>query len=198
MPTRISLFHPVLPQLRKAVETAFGRNLQSQSNIWDFIEAIHHQLNEDTIRRLWGQRKDAYTTVRRSTLDILSRYAGAKDWDNFVQTYQSEAGVESDLHTHMQRIGIEELQIGDRIEFTWLPDRECIAEYNGNAIFRVIMVKNSNGLACGDTFLCRVFVVGEILLLDQLTRNGNVLGCYRAGISNGLSSVRLLHCEDLY
>lgn len=193
MPTRISLSHPVLPQLRKAVENTFGHNLQSQSNIWDFIEVIHHQLNEDTIRRLWGQRKDAYTTVRRSTLDILSQYVGTKDWDDFVQTYQNAAGVESDLHTHTQRIGIEELEIGDRVEFTWLPDRECIAEYSGNAIFRIIMVKNSQGLACGDTFLCRVFVVGEILLLDQLTRSGSVLGCYRVGISGGLSSVRLLN-----
>lgn len=193
MPTRISLSHPVLPQLRKAVENTFGHNLQSQSNIWDFIEVIHHQLNEDTIRRLWGQRKDAYTTVRRSTLDILSHYVGAKDWHDFVQTYQNEAGVESDLHTHTQRIGIEELEIGDRIEFTWLPDRECIVEYGGNAVFRIIMVKNSNGLVCEDTFLCRVFIVGEILLLDQLTRSGSVLGCYRAGIFGGLSSVRLLN-----
>lgn len=193
MPTRISLSHPVLPQLRKAVENTFGHNLQSQSNIWDFIEVIHHQLNEDTIRRLWGQRKDAYTTVRRSTLDILSQYVGTKDWDDFVQTYQNAAGVESDLHTHTQRIGIEELEIGDRIEFTWLPDRVCIAEYDGNAIFRIIMVRNSSGLVCEDTFLCRVFIVGEILLLDQLTRSGSVLGCYRVGISSGLSSVRLLN-----
>lgn len=104
MPTGIPSTHPVLPALREAVEQKFGKSLRQQNNIWDFIGTIQNRLNEDTIRRLWGLRKDGYRSIRPATLDILCEYIGAKDWQSFVAAYQQQAQIESELNPHTHQI----------------------------------------------------------------------------------------------
>lgn len=190
MPTGIPSTHPVLPALREAVEQKFGKSLRQQNNIWDFIGTIQNRLNEDTIRRLWGLRKDGYRSIRPATLDILCEYIGAKDWQSFVAAYQQQAQIESELNPHTRQITADDLQPGDQVLLTWLPNRECVAEYLGDGEFCIVRIEHSRTLRVGDRFRCRVFAAGEPLYWDALVRDGKVLGGYRIGKCNGVSNVQ--------
>ena len=53
----------MLPLLREAVEQQLGYPIKSQQSVYALCETLRGQINEDTIRRLWGLRKDGYASV---------------------------------------------------------------------------------------------------------------------------------------
>lgn len=189
--TNIPSSHPVIPVLLRHVEQRFGQTINSKQAISRLVAELRFQLNEDTIRRLWHMRDDEYSTIRHSTLDILSAYIGAHDWENFVQQIEKENGVESTLVHHGEVLTTDKMPINSSLTITWLPDRSATLRYIGEAQWIVEKVENSTTLAVGDTFSCRTFAQGEPLYIDRLVHLGQPYSACRIGTINGLSSITL-------
>lgn len=189
--TNIPSSHPVIPVLLRQVEQRFGQTINSRQVINRLVIDLHYRLNEDTIRRLWHLRGDEYSTIRHSTLDILSAYVGAHDWETFVQQTEQTNGIESSLVAHQPILTTDQLPLNTRITITWLPDRTATLRYDGEAQWTVEQVLNSTTLSVGDTFSCRTFAQGEPLYIDHLIHQGQAYAACHLGTQNGISSITI-------
>ena len=184
---------PEIIQLRLDVEQRAGFRPSSPADFETLIlkiwEALHENIALSTLERLWGYVEGANNT-RRSTLNILSRYVGSRDWDEYnAHLLGDERGsshpfIADGVHT-------QELQPGQQLEVTWLPNRRCVFRYLGDMRFEVVESVNSK-LSVGDTFISTFFLTGQPLYIDQLIQSAQPPVSYVAGNNGGLQSVTLL------
>lgn len=156
---------------------------------------LHEHMSETTLERVWGYSTRGYDTVSRRTLDVLSRYIGAKNWDDFCNILRIESGKESDLFL-TKAISAQSLKEGTRLLLGWQPDRICEIKYLGNNRFEVIRTENSS-INPGDSFSCLLFEKGRELYLDLFQRaeeNGepNPDARYVVGQRNGLTTLEII------
>ena len=83
----------------------------------------------------------------------------------------------------LKTVRVFDLEPGDRLEFTWDPNREVTAEYQGNGSFMIVSHLNSSVIA-GDKFVTDHITVGERAYLRNVVRTstGKVLGNYKSGV----------------
>lgn len=182
---------PEIVELIKEVETAIGHKINTPTDFNHLSECIFEKtkdtLSPTTLKRVWGYI-NGYESVRYNTLSVLARYVDYRDWDDFCNKLQARSCEESN-EIYGMYIRSSDLEIGDRIAVTWLPNRRCIFEYRGNNLFEVIESHNSK-LSSSDTFYCRIFMVGQPLYLDNLTGNDyKQPRMYVAGKKSGLVSI---------
>jgi len=184
---------PEIVQLRKDVEARLGMRPATPADFETLIAQIWLQLHENialsTLERLWGYVEGANNT-RRSTLNILSRYVGSRDWDDYTARLLAE---EHDSSNPFIADGIhtQDLQPGQQIAVTWLPNRKCVFRYLGDMRFEVVESSNSK-LNVGDTFITTFFLIVQPLYIDHLVLTGYSTVSYVAGNNGGLQSVTLL------
>lgn len=176
MITSVSVDSIDVQQAKQAVAAKFGKVPQVPSDFAALSLAIEksvgQSLNADTLSRIWGY-KTGYSSVRKTTLDILRAYANAR--------------VESDF-VHTEVIHADDMSIGQQLQLAWLPDRTCTIEYQGDYRWKVVAVVNSK-LQLGDTFSCRSFAQGEPLLVDYLCTKNGVFDAYQIGGQTGLTAI---------
>ena len=123
-------------------------------------------------------------------MNILSRYVGSRDWDEYnAHLLADEHGsshpfIAEGIHT-------QDLQPGQQLEVTWLPNRRCVFRYLGDMRFEVVESQNSK-LSVGDTFTSTFFLTGQPLYADHLVLTGHPTVSYVAGNNGGLQSIKLL------
>lgn len=184
---------PEVVQLRKDVEARLGMRPATPADFETLIAQIwlclHENIALSTLERLWGY-VDGANNTRLSTLNILSRYVGSRDWDDYTNRLKegehgsSNPFIAEGIHT-------KDLQPGQTIEVTWLPNRRCVFRYIGDMRFEVVESCNSK-LHIGDTFLTTFFLKGQPLYIDHLILTGHSAVSYVAGNNGGLQSVTLL------
>lgn len=136
-----------------------------------------------TLKRLFGY-VTTEGTLRRSTLDILSRYIGYNDWASFC--HRDESGTPESNPLVAENLSADELCEGDKLFVSWLPDRKCIFKCTGYAKFLVEESVNSK-LSAGDTFCCHLFIKGEPLYLNKLSMQGSAPVQYVCGREHGIN-----------
>lgn len=158
--------------LRKAVENKFCEPLNTSNDFINLSNAILESCNEtlssSTLKRIWGYVK-GYNKIRFYSLDILSKFAGYENFDSFIKDLDSKKEIYSNVILS-ENIKTNELQEGDKIKIGWLPNRECIIEYQNNDEFIVITSKNSK-LKSGNTFTCTHFIKNEPLYINNLVQD---------------------------
>lgn len=184
---------PEIIQLRKDVEARLGMRLATPADFETLIlriwEALHENIALSTLERLWGY-VDGANNTRLSTLNILSRYVGFCNWDDYTNRLKegehgsSNPFIADGVHT-------QELQPGQQLEVTWLPNRRCVFRYLGDMRFEVVESANSK-LSVGDTFISTFFLTGQPLYIDQLIQSAQPPVSYVAGNNGGLQSITLL------
>ena len=123
-------------------------------------------------------------------VNILARYVGSRDWNDYTNRLKegehgsSNPFIAEGIHT-------KDLQPGQSIEVTWLPNRRCVFRYLGDMRFEVVESQNSK-LSVGATFISTFFLKGQPLYIDQLIQNAQPPVSYVAGNNGGLQSVTLL------
>lgn len=92
---------------------------------------------------------------------------------------------------HIQAVNTVDLRQGDKVEFTWDPNRKVIAELQSNGTFRIIEHEHSS-IITGDTFLADQIQVGQRAFLKNVVRpsSGQVLGNYQSGVIKSLQLTR--------
>ena len=183
---RMDIEHEVKRKIRTPYDFEFLAGV-----IW---ERLHENISPTTLKRLWGYIDGADTT-RRTTLCLLSQFLGFADWEAYVASLATRTDIESAAFEG-EGIHINDLQPGDRVEVTWLPNRRCVFRYEGEAHFMVEEAANAK-LHAGDTFDTTCFLVGKPMYLDNLQRDEvpstKESVSYVAGSRNGLNSVKLVN-----
>ena len=174
--------------LKQEVERAFGRKLTEAR---DFEQLSHlllshtrERLSPTTLKRFWGYLKNEEVQTRPHTLDVLARFVGYKDYEDFCNHTDSLDEVQSGIKTE-ERITLERLRRGQRLVITWRPDRRIVVKHLGDCRFEIVEAENTK-LSVGDTFRCHLMIQHEPLYLDEVTRQGLPAMTYVAGQKDGV------------
>ena len=181
---------PEIIKLKQMVEDSIPRKIKTPA---DFVylsgvifERCGETISETTLKRIWGYI-EGYDTTRFHTLSILARFVGYNDWDDFVKENVIDPNEQSE--EIMQKcIYTKNLKPGDKVYYTWNPDRECMVEYLGDNVFKVLESKNSK-VQKNDTFVTAFFVENQPLYLDDLTRDGETYALFVVRKNGGLQVV---------
>ena len=140
-----------------------------------------------TLKRLLGFAVDE-RTPHTTTLDAIARYLGYAHWQELSQI---EDKGNSDFNNVEGEVRSADLNIGQRVEITYLPDRKVVLRYLGDNHYNVEESENSK-LQVGDEVEITSFILHHPLLVMQVWREGENLGQFTAGRVSGLSSVKVI------
>ena len=177
-----------IEQLRSDIETALKKKLCTPKD-FEFLRErlyarLHILVSRTTLMRLWGY-VDEGVTPRKGTLDILAQFLGYQDWDGYCQNSLLPKEQQSSPIMSRQLSVAKELNEGEQLRLTWLPDRVCDIEYLGNLQFRVTASENTR-LKPGDTFECSLIIEGEPLYLVHLKQGTQLAISYVCGTKSGV------------
>lgn len=176
---------PEIAELKKRIEKSLNRKMKTPNDFVFLSGAVFDRTRETmsatTLKRLWGYIDGADQT-RNSTLEILSRFLGFNDWDEFLESINRESNSDEMLSPHIKAI---ELNVGDKVKVSWMPNRSCTFRYLGNEQFIVEEAEHSK-LKVGDTFYCNLFILGEPLYLSHLVQRNNPPVDFVVGNKGGL------------
>ncbi|MDE5773617.1 MAG: hypothetical protein K2H86_04080 [Muribaculaceae bacterium] len=148
----------------------------------------NYTLNASTLKRIWGYSKTE-SKPRRTTLTILAKILGNRDWEGYVERKRKENRTESGFIRNTI-VNISELQPGDTVSMKWNPNRSMTLRYLGCEKFEVFEQENSS-LRVGDTFRSLAIRDGYPIYCKDVVRNNENLGDYIAGEENGIFSLHL-------
>ena len=153
----------------------------------DISKRLNEIIGVTTLKRLFGFVNDV-KVPRPITLDILARYTGFDSYDSMIRELgvEGDSGFESDPDVVSAR-----LNPGDRVSFTYLPDRQVTLEYQGDLSFRVVESKGSS-LQAGDIVITPVFYLHQPLRIESVKRGDSNLGRYVAGKVSGITSISVV------
>ena len=157
-------YSPEIVSLRQDIENEVNRQIKTPYD-FEFLagvvwERLHENISPTTLKRLWGYIDGADTT-RRSTLCLLSKFLGFNDFEGYLEHLKTLEDEES-VQFIESGIRSEDLQAGQEIEVTWLPNRHCVFRYLGQNTYKVIQSANAKILE-GDTFQTMCFLEGHLL-----------------------------------
>lgn len=188
---------PEILQLRLDIEHNVSRRIRTPYD-FEFLagaiwERLHENISPTTLKRLWGYI-DGSDTTRRVTLCLLARFLGYDDWEQYQEALTQRSDIDSATFVGAG-IHTLDLEKGQSIEVTWLPNRRCVFRYEGENQFTVTQAENAK-LQVGDTFSCTHFLQGQPMYLDHLVQAANQMSTpsisYVAGSRSGLVSVRVI------
>ena len=145
------------------------------------------RIGATTLKRLLGFAKDE-RSPHASTLDAIARYLGYAHWEELSKI---EDQGNSDFSSSDDELRSSDLQIGQEVEITYLPDRQVVLTYQGDNRYTVRVSENSK-LQAGDEVEILSFVLHHPLLVMQVWRSGQPLGQFTAGRVSGLSTIRIV------
>ena len=179
----------MIDNLKREIEAALGQAMHTPKD-FDFLREriyarLHILISRTTLMRLWGYI-DEKVEPRRNTLDILARFLGYSDWEEYHRNDSLPKEQQSSPVLSRRLSVANSLVPGDRLCLTWQPERVCDIEYLGELRFVVTASKNTR-LHEGDTFECSLIVEGEPLYLDNLILGNYPPIAYVCGKKSGVT-----------
>lgn len=188
MNSKMSKQIPELNYLLSEVEKRYGRRLTTSTDFEALSVVIEHEINEmlsaSTLKRLWGY-VSSNPVPRISTLDILCRYIGKRDFLTFCENIKKSPEFESSFFT-AKFVSSFDLQEGCTVEIGWNPNRVVRLQYLGGSKFKVLSSLNSQ-LKADDEFEVSSFILGYPLYISRIFRDGEYTPLYIAGSNDGLT-----------
>lgn len=179
-----------IEKLKEAVEQRMGGQLFNHSDfmtlsalLYDYNETV---ISHTTLKRMWGYLKNETPKPQIRTLNILSVFAGFKNWKDFckyqdnLNDYSSEFILHESVHSYM-------MEPGQKIEIEWYPNRKVTLRREGETNVFTVTAQENSKLTIGMTLQCESFIKGEPLLLKNI-KGGNITNpCdYLCGKINGI------------
>ncbi len=183
---------PELSYLLSEVEKRYGRRIATSTDFESLSVVIEHEIGElvssSTLKRLWGYMT-MKPTPRISTLDILSRYAGYRNFASFCDNLRNLEIFQSQF-LNIRFLNPKDLEQGATVTIGWNPNRIVKLRYLCDTEFEVIESINSK-LAAGDRFSLGTIIIGYPLYIPYILRNGEKTPPYVAGIKSGLTVIEI-------
>ncbi len=167
---------------------------------WDRIEAFAFHgsfdamkdtgelLSASTLKRLWG-----YVSLkpipRLSTLDVLCRYIGKRDFKAFCNSLKDESFYDSGFFS-AEYVDVRDLKTGAAVTIGWNPNRLVCLKYLGESEFEVVASENSK-LLPGDRFQLSHLILGYPLYISSILRDGKQTPSFVAARSDGLNLLKV-------
>lgn len=175
--------------LKDMIEQSVSRKIQTPADFQFLTGVIQERCKETlgvtTLKRLWGYI-EGYDTTRVSTLSILARAVGFRDWDDFLTNYQQNG--ESSQWVLGRSLLATDIPVDSMVKIAWAPDRRVSLKHLGDGRFEVLASENSK-LKVGDTFHCTCFIIGQPLYLDDFVRGNNAPTLFVVGNKGGLTNI---------
>ena len=166
-----------LNALEKQVEEKAGRAMRLPSDFVLLAQAIANANGENI----------STNTSRRFTFNVLARYVGYRDWDDFCRNLSNTAASQI-FDSHY--IDSDTLRHGARLTLRWHPGRVVTLEYRGDNEYVVVASLRAK-LAVGDTFKCQGFIPGQPLVINGLIHQGiDHPSNYICGKQGGIKIIR--------
>ena len=136
---------PEINCLMFLVEKKFHKAVTTSSDFTALSEDIENETKENvsvsTLKRMWGY-VSMNPNPRESTLDVLSRYVGQKDFKNFCHYLKPSEASQSSFFT-TDFVNARDLEPGAVLEIGWNPDRLVRLRHLDDLNFEVISSLNS-------------------------------------------------------
>ncbi|MDE6380348.1 MAG: hypothetical protein K2L11_07735 [Muribaculaceae bacterium] len=175
-----------LNQLREVVEDTFGRKPGSPTDFdnlsYQIFSTTGNKIGVSTLKRFWGYVKSPYNATH-TTLSVLARYIGFRDWDSFCSQYK---GDEDSCFSSPRLIIASELSISCSVYVEWESEKWLrLIKIDQPNIFEV---KESNNikLSAGDIVSIDTMIIGEKFIARDCRRNGVDLGTYIGARKTGI------------
>ena len=185
---------PELQYLLELVEKQYGRKLSTTTDFESLSVIIEKTtgelLSSSTLKRLYGY-VSLNTVPRKTTLDILSRFIGNRDYETFRISLSNNPQFSSRFFS-AKTVTTSELKAGDRLRIGWPANRIVTLNYLGNDLFEVETSVNAS-LVKGDRFRQVSFMKGYPLYLSRILRNGDYTPAYVAGMNSGLNLLEVVN-----
>lgn len=184
---------PELQYLLELVEKQYGRKLSTTTDFESLSVIIEKAtgdlLSSSTLKRLYGY-VSLNTIPRKTTLDILSRFIGNRDYETFRISLSNDPQFSSRFFS-AKTVTTSELKAGDRLRIGWPANRIVTLNYLGNDLFEVETSVNAS-LVKGDRFRQVSFMKGYPLYLSRILRDGDYTPAYVAGMNSGLNLIEIV------
>ena len=184
---------PELQYLLELVEKQYGRKLSTTTDFESLSVIIEKAtgdlLSSSTLKRLYGY-VSLNTVPRKTTLDILSRFIGNRDYETFRISLSNDPQFSSRFFS-AKTVTTSELKAGDRLRIGWPANRIVTLNYLGNDLFEVDTSVNAS-LVKGDRFRQVSFMKGYPLYLSRILRDGDYTPAYVAGMNSGLNLIEIV------
>ena len=184
---------PELQYLRELVEKQYGRKLSTTTDFESLSVIIEKAtgdlLSSSTLKRLYGY-VSLNTVPRKTTLDILSRFIGNRDYETFRISLSNDPQFSSRFFS-AKTVTTSELKAGDRLRIGWPANRIVTLNYLGDDLFEVDTSVNAS-LVKGDRFRQVSFMKGYPLYLSRILRDGDYTPAYVAGMNSGLNLIEIV------
>ena len=184
---------PEVSFLLKDVERKYRRRIETTAD-FEALSVVIENATDDlvsssTLKRLWGV-VSLNPTPRVSTLDILSRFVGFRDFKAFCDDLKTRDAFSSRFLSE-EHVLSSDLEAGSRIRIGWNPNRIITLIYLGDNQFRVAESQNSK-LSEGDVFELISIVKGYPLFISRILREGEYISSYIAGLDGGITVLQRL------
>lgn len=191
--------------LLDAIVAQTGLPMRHNNDFKQLCELIfnetHEHISDTTLKRLWGYVSDQDCEPRHTTLDLLARFLGCRNFAHFCElggviSVKTEQRINrsSDMFFY-NGCSVEDFEEGEEIIVSWLPNRCCRFRYIGNRRFEVVESENAK-IDVGDTFGCDVFINNEPLHIHHLTHEGKENMLYVVGRGHGIKFKRVVMEEE--
>ena len=184
---------PELQYLLELVEKQYGRKLSTTTDFESLSVIIEKAtgdlLSSSTLKRLYGY-VSLNTVPRKTTLDILSRFIGNRDYETFRISLSNDPQFSSSFFS-AKTVTTSELKAGDRLRIGWPANRIVTLNYLGDDLFEVETSVNAS-LVKGDRFRQVSFMKGYPLYLSRILRDGDYTPAYVAGMNSGLNLIEIV------
>ena len=166
---------PEMNYLMSLVEKKFRKSVKTSTDFYSLAQEIESETSE---------------TPRQTTLDVLSKYIGKKDYKTFCEDLKHSEAFQSRFFT-ADFINSCDLAPDSRLEIGWDPGRKITLKYIGESLFEVESACNSKLLA-GDRFEAANFIKGYPLYISRILRNDEYTPSYIAGRQAGINHLKVL------
>ena len=184
---------PELQYLLELVEKQYGRKLSTTTDFESLSVIIEKTtgelLSSSTLKRLYGY-VSLNTVPRKTTLDILSRFIGNRDYETFRISLSNDPQFSSRFFS-AKTVTTSELKAGDRLRIGWPANRIVTLNYLGDDLFEVDTSVNAS-LVKGDRFRQVSFMKGYPLYRSRILRDGDYPPAYVAGMNSGLNLIEIV------
>lgn len=175
--------------LKQLIAQAYGAPVETSTDFARLSATIEESTGQpvsvSTLKRLWGYVSMA-PKPRLSTLDILCRFAGRKDYRQLCIELQQSSGFFA-----ADKVIASELETGTKVLLGWQPDRLVKLVYLGQFKFAVIESIHSK-LHEGDVLEIASILFGHPLYIGRIERSGEYLQSYVAGRTNGINRLEVI------
>ena len=147
-------------------------------------------LSLSSIKRLWGYVK--YNgDFSQTTLNILARFNGMKDWESFKKSIEREVSVTNDEDSGFHpdtMVDTGKYKPGDRFELGWNDRKGCEMECVEHMRFRVVKSHNIK-LKEGDIVTLHTLCIGHPIYVSDIQRGDLHFASYIGARKSGLQSL---------